>query len=81
MITAAGQGRGGGRGQQGGDLVAGEEADRGVVVALSGDGQDPGDETGMLGGVQGRVAEQRVDCGEAGVAGGDAVAAAGFPGW
>ena len=51
----------------------GEERDHGPVVALGGDGEDPGDDRGVLGMAQGGEAEERSVRGEAGVAGPGAV--------
>jgi hypothetical protein len=78
VVAAAGAGRAVGGGEQGGGLVLGEPGDQGLVGALGGDGQDTGDEGGVLGVAQCRVAESGVDRGEPGVAGADAVAAVFF---
>jgi hypothetical protein len=56
-------------------LGLGEVGDQGLVCAFGGDGQDAGDEGGVLGVAQRRVAESGVDRGEPRVAGPDAVAA------
>jgi hypothetical protein len=63
------------RGEQGVDLRPGEVGDVGTVVALGGDGQDPLYEPGVLGVAEGGEAEQGVDRGQPGVAGGNVDAA------
>jgi hypothetical protein len=78
VVAAPGPGRRVRRREHGVDLVAVEEADGRVIVAFGRDGKDAGDECRMLGNVQRRVAEQRVDRGQPGVAGGDTVVAAGL---
>jgi hypothetical protein len=75
VVAAAGAGRAVGGAEQGGGLIFGEPGDQGLVGALGGDGQDAGDEGGVLGVAQRRVAERGVDRGEPRVAGADAVAA------
>ena len=78
LITATEPGAVVGRGQQGVDLVAGQEAHQFLLVTFGGDGQHPLDRLGVLRMPQGGVAEERVDRGEPGVAGGHAVASLGF---
>ena len=58
--------------------VVGEEGDQVAFEPLGRDGQHPLDRRGVLGMVQRGVAEQRVDRGQAGVAGAHSVAALGF---
>src|SRR5260370_20261365 len=80
VVAPPGPGGAVGGGQQRGGLVFGEVGDQGAVAALGRDGQHPGDDRGVFGVAQRGVAEQRVDGGQAGVAGGGAVAAHGFQG-
>ena len=74
VVAAAVPGLPVGGGEQGVDLVRGEVADDGPLAAPGRDGQDLADHGGVLGGPRGGVPEQRVDRGQAGVAGGAAVA-------
>jgi hypothetical protein len=78
LVAAAGPRIQVGGGQHCRDLVLGEVSDQGLVVAFGRDRQDPCDVGGVLGVTECGVAEQGVDRGEPGVAGPDAVAAAGF---
>ena len=75
MVASAGPGAAVGRGEQRVDLGFGEVGDQRPVEALGRDRQDARDRGGVLGVAQRGVAEQRVDRGQAGVAGADAVAA------
>src|SRR5258708_24210665 len=75
VVAPPGPGGAVGGGQQRGDLVFGEVGDQGAVAALGRDGQHAGDDRGVVGVAQRGVAEQRVDGGQAGVAGGGAVTA------
>jgi hypothetical protein len=61
--------------QQGFDLDLGEERDQSSLEALRRHGEDPGDGGGMLWMPERRVAEQRMDSGEPGIAGPNAVPA------
>lgn len=61
--------------QQGVDLRAGQERDGPLVEPLGWDVQDPLDEQGVFGVLEGGVGEQRPDRGQADVAGSGAVAA------
>jgi hypothetical protein len=65
-------------GQQRVGLGAGQEAHVGGIGAFLGDRQDALDEQGVFGALQRGVAEQGVDRGQAGVAGGDAVVPVGL---
>ena len=67
-----------GCGEQGIDLLGLEERHLCLVGALLGDGQHQGDELGVLGMTQCRVAEQRPHCGQTGVAAAGAVVAIGL---
>ena len=62
-----------GGGEQRVGFLRGEVADDGALAAAGRDGQDLADHGGVLGCPRGRVAEQRVDRGQPGVAGGAAV--------
>lgn len=61
--------------QQGVDLLAGQERDGPLVEPLGRDVQDPLDEQGVFGVLEGGVGEQGADRGQADVAGSGAVAA------
>ena len=78
VITPAGPGAPVRCGQQGVDLWRGEPGEQCALVALGRDGQDPLDDGGAFGVVQCGVAEQRVDGGEAPVAGPDRVVPVSF---
>ena len=67
-----------GRGQDRGDLLAGQVAEHRAVEALGRDGQHACGDRQAGGVAQGGVAHERVDRGQAGVAGAGAVAALGF---
>jgi hypothetical protein len=74
VIAASEPGRPVWRGEQRVHFGRGEEADQCAVVAFGRDGQHLGDRLGVLGVAQRGVAEQRVDRGQACVAGAYAVA-------
>ena len=63
-----------GCGDEGVGLLGGQVADDRALAPSWRDGQDLADDGGVLGCLRGRVLEQRVDRGQAGVAGGAAVA-------
>jgi hypothetical protein len=74
VVASSGAGATIGRGQQHVDLGIGEVGDDGVVAAFGGDCQHPADVGGVFGMAQRGETEQRVDRGQSGVAGADAVA-------
>jgi hypothetical protein len=74
VVAASGPGGPVRGGEQRREFGLGEPGDQCLVVALGRDGQHPGDHLGVLGVAQRRVAEQRVDRREPGVAGPWAVA-------
>jgi hypothetical protein len=78
VVAAPGPGGSVAGGEQGVDLVVGEEGDQVAFEPLGRDGQDPLDRRRVLGVVQRGVAEQGMDCGQAVVAGAHPVAALGF---
>ena len=73
MVPAAVPGFPVGGGEQRVGFLRGEVADDGALAAPGRDGQDLADGGGVLGCPRGRVAEQGVDRGQSGVAGGTAV--------
>ena len=73
MVPASDPSAAVGCGEQGVDLVRGQEGHLGTVVTLGGDGQHPLDELRVFGMTERGVAEQGVDRGESGVAGAGAV--------
>ena len=76
VVASSGDGRSVGGIQECGDLGCGQVGDVGAALApLGRDGQHPGDRPGVFGVLHGGVGEQGVHGGQAGVAGGDAVAA------
>lgn len=75
MVAAAGPGPLVAGAEQGVHLVLGEVGDEVALGPLGRDGQDALDRSRVLGMVEGEVAEQRVDGGQAVVAGGGAVVA------
>ena len=78
MIASPGPGAAVGGSQQRVDLVLAEVGDHRAVEAFGWYRQHPGNDRGILGVLQRGVAEQRVDRGEAGVAGPGTVAAFGL---
>ena len=75
VVAAAVPGLPVGGGEQRVCFLGGEVADDGALAAAGRDGQDLADHGGVLGCPRGRVAEQGVDRGQPGVAGGAAVPA------
>jgi hypothetical protein len=73
VVTSADPGAGVRSGEQGVDLVTVEVAHDGGGRAFAWDRQHTLDDLGVLGGAECGVAKQRVDGGQAGVAGGRAV--------
>jgi hypothetical protein len=75
VVAPPGPGGGVGGGEQRGGFGFGEVGDELAVGPLGRDGRDALDDGGVVEVAQGREAEQRVDRGQPGVAGADAVAA------
>jgi hypothetical protein len=78
VVAASEPGGAVGSGQQRVDLDAGQEAHDGAIAASGRDAQHPTDLLSMLRCAQCRVAEQGVDRGQSGVAGGGRVGSLGF---